>query len=98
MTNLDFIRQEVPLDEQWAQLGEEATELSHAAQKMRRIIAGRNPSPVPLEAAKAMVFEEIADVLLCLEVLRIDLGHPVIRGTAERKLDRWVRRIKEEKL
>ena len=60
-------------------------------------VAGRNPTPVPLEAAKAMLFEEIADVLLCLAVLRIDLGHPVIRGTVERKLDRWARRVKEEK-
>lgn len=98
MDRLDFVRQEMPLDEIWAQLGEEATELSHAAQKMRRIIAGRNPSPVSMGEAKDKVFEELADVLLCLRALRIDIQHPTLDQIQDVKLDRWVRRLKGEEI
>ena len=95
MNRLDYIRQEMPAEELWAQLGEEATELAHAAQKMRRIIDGRNPSPVTHVEAKDKVFEELADVLLCLQVLRIDLQHPALEKTIDIKLGRWVKRLEE---
>lgn len=95
MNRLDYVRQETPVEEIWAQLGEEATELSHAAQKMRRIIAGRNPSPVGMGEAKDKVFEELADVLLCLRALRIDIQHPALAKIEDAKLDRWVQRLKE---
>lgn len=97
MTNLDYIRLEVSQEELWALLGEEATELAHAAQKMRRVLTGRNPSPVGLGEAKDKVFEELADVMLCLLVLRIDIEHPALVRIMAEKLGRWVHRLKEAK-
>lgn len=92
---IEYIRDEVSQEELLAQLGEEAIELAHAALKMRRVLDGRNPTPVRMSEAWANLQEEVADVLLCLRVLDIDIFDPTVYRTQEEKLDRWAGRLLE---
>ena len=48
-------------------LGEECSELTHAALKMARVKRGENPTPVTEDKAKENLIEEIADVYLVLD-------------------------------
>lgn len=92
---IDFIRDALPEEELLAQLAEEAVELSHAALKLRRVMDGRNPTPVRLSEALANLQEEVSDVLLLLLVLDIDFDDPSIVRAGMEKLDRWVGRLRE---
>jgi NTP pyrophosphatase (non-canonical NTP hydrolase) len=92
---IDYIRGKVPEEELLAQLAEEATELSHAALKLRRVLDGQNPTPVRMSEAYANLQEEVADVLLCLQVLGIEIQDPTIYRTQEEKSIRWARRLQE---
>lgn len=51
MENIEYIRSRLSDAEQMAGLEEEATELAHAALKLRRVIDGSNPTPVTEEEA-----------------------------------------------
>lgn len=93
---IEFIRRKVPTGEQLAQLAEEAAELAQAALKLRRAIDGTNPTPVNTDTALEDLKEEVADVCLLLEVLRIDTDNPEHRARKEHKLHRWAGRIKEK--
>ena len=93
---IEFVRENLPDEELLAGLAEEAAELSKAALKLRRVLDGRNPTPVSLSMAHANLEEEIADVLLCLESLGFD--HTVLdkyRPMMDGKLERWVGRLRE---
>lgn len=92
---LQFVRATVPPSELWAQLAEEATELAHAALKLRRSTGGANPTPVKPDEAFGAVMEEIADVTLLIHVLQLDLSPDAIEMTGRRKLLRWRDRLKE---
>lgn len=94
---IEFIRDQLPKTELLAQLAEEAAELAQAALKIRRVIDGRNPTPVKLSEAEDNLVEEIADVKLCLRVLGYDLTDPKYDWAGDRKLDRWARRMKQVK-
>lgn len=88
-TSAGYICMNVPQDEIYAQLAEEAAELAHAALKMRRVINGQNPTPVDSDDAFESVLEEVNDVLAVLDVLHI-------RRDDERvwqKLKRWKERL-----
>lgn len=91
---LAFVRAAVPPSELWAQLAEEATELAHAALKLRRSIGEVNPTPVKPDEAFGAVMEEIADVTLLIHVLQLDLSPDAIEMTGRRKLLRWCDRLK----
>lgn len=96
MTTIEYIREKVPRSELLAQLAEEAAELAHAALKLRRTIIDTNPTPVSEEEALNGLYEEIADVELCIWALNLE-------GTAEqlmavekiihRKAARWCGRL-----
>lgn len=90
---IEYIRDAVPQEELLAQLAEEAAELGHAALKLRRVIDGRNPTPVRMSEAWANLQEEVADVMLCLRVLGVEFHDPTIYRITEEKLDRWVGRL-----
>ena len=91
---LAFIREKVPMEELLAQTAEEAVELSHAALKLRRCMDGKNPTPVRLSEAVANLEEEIADVLLCLEVMGYDMKELAkYRAVMDAKLERWAERL-----
>lgn len=92
---LDFIRATVPPGELWAQLAEEATELAHAALKLRRSTGGANPTPVEPDAAFGQVMEEVADVTLLLHVLQLDTTPDALQVCMDSKLLRWRNRLEE---
>ncbi len=90
------IRIKLGLCEVLAQLAEEAAELSQAALKLRRALDGTNPTPVDFGAAEANLYEELADVLLCMDAIAnrpeaLDTVAPTIR----RKTGRWLERIED---
>lgn len=74
-----------------AQLAEEASELAHAALKLRRVRDGRNYTPVTFQEAYDQLKEEVSDVMLCLEVLGVDAD----RRTMDAKLERWAERLRK---
>lgn len=89
-----YIRDKVPRAELLAQLAEEGAELTHAALKLRRAIDGTNPTPVRLTDAVDALQEEVADVLLLIELLGLDRDEESIEETMSRKLHRWADRLK----
>ena len=93
---INYIRKTVPYAEQMAGLAEEATELAHAALKLRRVYDGTNPTPVTEREAVANLIEEVGDVLLCLEVLGLPAVSEDYQKAMDAKLERWVKRLKGE--
>jgi NTP pyrophosphatase (non-canonical NTP hydrolase) len=93
-----IIRGTVPPAELWAQLAEEATELAHAALKLRRATATSrtNPTPVTPTEAYAAVMEELADVTLLAEILLLDFNSFEVETIRRRKLLRWRDRLQEK--
>lgn len=98
MARIERLRELLPVEEQLAQLAEEAAELSYAALKYRRAISGTNPTPVTEGAALENLVEEISDVFQCIDVV----GVLQIRGRDKQlmeiqseKYDRWISRIEK---
>lgn len=76
----------------YEQLAEECLELAKEALKMARIMRKENPTPRTLEETRDKVIEEYADVVNCITTLDIPLDEKVM----ERKMKRWIKRIKEK--
>ena len=76
-----------------AGLAEEAAELAQAALKMRRMLDGRNPTPMTTGDASRNLNEEFADVLLCVAVLGFDREE--IARIIREKAARWSTRLEE---
>jgi len=97
MSEYQTIRDALPRGELLAQLAEECAELGKAALKLRRVITdGASPTPVCLDDAECAVYEEIAHVILCLElagdyVYSVTLDQD-IEDIKERKIRRWAKR------
>lgn len=95
MTAFDVITEHLEQEELLAQLAEEATELAHAALKLRRAYGQVNPTPVTARQAYEGLLEELADVQNCLTVL--ELNRPMVRMEVERtaweKAERWAQRL-----
>lgn len=89
----DRIRANITYPELLAQLAEECSELAQAALKYRRTMVKGNPTPVRGGVASAGMLEEIADVLLVLQVMGIDLEANHITTVREYKASRWVNRL-----
>lgn len=97
MTQIDklrVIRDNLSEEDIFCQLAEEAAEVSQAALKLRRAITMTNPTPIDAETAKNKLLEEIADVVITLDVMMRDADWNVIWAFSVRKLDRWVERLK----
>ena len=75
-------------------LAKAASRLAHSALKLRRTMSHENPTPVTTEAAALKVQEELADVLLCLDILGFDVTDPNIDLIQEQKIMRWIGRLK----
>ena len=92
MNDLEYIRANLPQEEQLAQLAEEATELAQAALKYRRALDGTNPARIGSDGAYADLLGEVADVELSLLALGIPRGKDesdfICRVMAE-KMIRW---------
>lgn len=94
--HIDLILANVGQEELLAQLAEEATELAHAALKLRRAYSGQNPTPVSSQKAFENLLEEIADIYVCIHVLGLDWGvnQTRISRTMFSKIERWADRLK----
>lgn len=77
----------------WEQLAEEASELSHAALKMARVIRNENPTPVNYFGALRSCKEELGDVENVVGVLKLRSDE----YTRKEKMYRWKKRILEVK-
>lgn len=95
---IDTIRSHLEEPELLTQLAEEATELAHAALKLRRALTGTNPTPVSMEDAYDGLLEEIADLEVCLAVLDYvgDADMELVRKISTTKLHRWAERLTEK--
>ena len=92
---LNYIKSHVSKKELLAQLAEEATELAHSALKYRRALDDENPTPVSRNEAFKNLIEEIDDVALLLEPLALKWRIEFNSGSREKKLKRWVERLKD---
>lgn len=90
---LELIRKKIPREEQLAQLAEEAAELGHAALKLRRTYGDINPTPVTQDEAFSALLEEIADVMLLIDVLELHQVRYEYELIMQAKLARWVQRL-----
>lgn len=86
---------DLPETELLAGLAEEATELAQAALKMRRCLDRTNPTPADPDRQWADLLEEIGDVHVYLDQLKIDWD--VIQQYKTSKLQRWIYRLKRLK-
>ena len=84
----------LPQDEILAQLAEEAAELYHASLKMRRVLNGKNPTPVGYAQALKALHDEIADVTLCIDLIGC-INFSQVNTTRGWKLKRWISRLLE---
>ena len=75
-----------------AMCAEECAELAQAALKLRRVIDGRNPTPVSFDQAIADLNEEIADVTLCIDQIAYADGDTIERIRKKKKA-RWIYRL-----
>ena len=91
--NCKHIREAVPTAALYEQLAEECTEAAQAALKMVRSIRGENPPRYD----KGLLFhlqEELMDIMLCCDVLEMDMNEYI----AQTKAQRWVDFLKEKGL
>ncbi len=78
------------------QLAEEAAELAQAALKYQRIHMNENPTPVNENEAACAFYEELGDVLCCVDAILYPYcktGHGVAQVNAQRKAIRWAERL-----
>ena len=99
--DIDYLFAVVSRRDKLVQLAEECCELGQAALKLTRALEPTgSPTPVSPEEAEQALLEEVADVLLCLQVtgyLCAAAARPRIIGKIEtQKAERWVQRIKEK--
>ena len=76
---------------------EECTELAKACLKLSRKLRGENPTPMTMVDLTANLNEELADVSLCMEVLRIANAFDTqkIEEIYAAKEKRWYERLAE---
>lgn len=93
--NVKTVSNKVGRDELLCQLAEEASELAVAANKLRRSLTDKNPTPIAPEDAYRGLLQEVADVSNCLVALGLDNGmnRMFIWKTAKDKMARWVARL-----
>lgn len=83
--------------EMLSQLAEECCELGQAALKLRRVLDGKNPTPTTEEEARRNLVEEAADVYNALGFLLGAEEHMEVYGIIQKKKDRWLGRLEENK-
>jgi len=89
----DQVRSEIYPSTLYLSLAEECSELSQACLKQWRALTGLNPTPVNTKTGRRHVIEEYTDVILCAEMLDLEVDPDIFA----RKLRRWVDRIESAK-
>ena len=94
---MNEIAKNVPLDALLMQLAEECVELTQAVCKYYRTTHDDNPTPLTLADALDKLVEEIADVNVTAEAVRIKLGIccEQIAEVEDAKIERWRRRVSD---
>ena len=96
-TMIRDIRGKLTIREMIAQVAEESAELTHAALKYNRSREGNNPTPVTTVDAFIGMMEEVADLLVSLDVLMTGWQVcDIVRNTYDRKLARWHGRVMKD--
>lgn len=97
---MQFIVDKLGKEEVLTAVAEEASELAQAALKLRRAYSGKNYTPNTDYICLEDMAEEMADLELCIEVLKNSLpGEQAIflnnrkPAIKNKKLDRWVKRL-----
>lgn len=94
-SNEDAIALLIDEDTALQQLAEECAELSQASLKLIRAKRTFNPTSVSEEDARMNLLEEMADVLLSMEVTSLLLNNiEQIHSTMEKKSFRWLDRLR----
>ena len=94
MNEVEYIKDRLEETERLLGLTEEALELALAALKLRRVLDGRNPTPVTEEQATENLLEEYGDVLNSIEVLITPTQNERAMQSRAEKRSRWVSRLK----
>lgn len=85
---------DLPINELLCGLAEECGELTQAALKLRRAYDQTNPTPVDSDRAYEDLCEEIADVLLYIDQLNINMNY--VRHIMNTKMKRWQSRMNDK--
>ena len=95
---METITKHIPLEDLLIQLAEEAAELAQAVSKYHRAIRGTNPTPMSQHDARLALVEEVADVNVAAEAVRMKLGIlcDEIAIVEDEKIERWKKRIRTE--
>lgn len=93
MNEVEYIKDRLEKTERLLGLTEEALELALAALKLRRVLDGKNPTPVTEEQATENLLEEYGDVLNCIEVLVTPTQHEQAVQSRAEKRSCWVSRL-----
>jgi len=94
MNEVEYIKENLSETERLLGLTEETLELALAALKLRRVLDGKNPTPVSEERATENLLEEYGDVLNSIEVLITPSQHEQAVQSRLYKRNRWVCRLK----
>lgn len=70
-------------------LAEECCELAKEALKMARIIRGENPTPKEKEEVAKNLVEEVSDIKVCLDELKIHEDHTIMADKIKRFHKWW---------
>ena len=86
---INYVRRELSAAAMFEQLAEECVELAHCAQKQARLIRGENPTTYEMVDLVKDTDEEVADVLVCFELIGLQPNQALMTA----KMDRWANRI-----
>lgn len=88
-----MLREEIGYPAMLEQTAEECTELAQACLKLSRVLRNENPTPKPRREIFDNIYEEVADVQICVEELNLDIERVQDWKTTKRK--RMIQRLKE---
>lgn len=93
---VEFVRENVSRNDKLLQLAEECNELAQAILKVRRLEKSSNKPHQSKSEIYANLYEEMADVELCMDILKNELTSAIILVEKNHKLKRWCDRIDTE--
>ena len=88
-----YLRDNLSVNDVYLQMCEESSELSQASAKMVRVLNNTNPTPVTYSEALNNFLEEMADVLVCWDVLVNRVNKEKVNSLKQYKLSRWANRL-----
>lgn len=93
MSDMNRIKNLLPLAARYEQLAEECMELGKAALKKARLLRKENYTPISIEAADRDLVEEFTDVNIAAESVDLQIDDAI----ATYKFNRWCARLEKAK-